>query len=162
MSRLHHYRRKKEAPELDITTFLNLMVVLIPFLLVSAVFSRIAIMELKLPTAGGGSAVEQPQVTVEVIIRKNGLEIGDGKNVVAGIPKVEEKYDLRKLSEYLIRIKNEYSEKEDATILVEPDIAYEDMIHVMDAVRTMEVKQDGQEEVQKVALFPNLAIGDAP
>ena len=46
MARVHHYRRRhKEAPELEMTTFLNLMVVLVPFLLITAVFSRIAISE---------------------------------------------------------------------------------------------------------------------
>lgn len=44
MARVHHYKRHKETPELDVTTFLNLMVVLIPFLLITAVFSRITIM----------------------------------------------------------------------------------------------------------------------
>jgi len=55
MARAHHYRRrqKEEAPELDMTTFLNLMVVLVPFLLITAVFSRITIVELDLPSATG-------------------------------------------------------------------------------------------------------------
>ena len=35
---------------------MNLMVVLIPFLLISAVFSRVAIMELSVPTSAGGKA----------------------------------------------------------------------------------------------------------
>ena len=35
MARIHHYRRHKETPDLDVTTFLNLMVVLIPFLLIT-------------------------------------------------------------------------------------------------------------------------------
>jgi biopolymer transport protein ExbD len=44
-----HYRRKKDQlQDLELTTFLNLMVVLISFLLVTAVFSRISIQELKL------------------------------------------------------------------------------------------------------------------
>ena len=55
MSRRSHHGRNKEAPELDITAFLNLMVVLVPFLLVSAVFSRITILELNIPTAAGAS-----------------------------------------------------------------------------------------------------------
>ncbi len=45
--------KSKEAPELDITAFLNLMVVLVPFLLVSAVFSRITILELNMPAGAG-------------------------------------------------------------------------------------------------------------
>lgn len=162
MPREHHYKRHKETPEIDVTTFLNLMVVLIPFLLITAVFSRITIMELNLPTEAGGPSANKPRLTVEVIVRKNSLQIGDGRSVVVSIPKVGDKYDLPKLSEYLQRLKATYSDKEDATVLVEPDIDYEDMIHVMDAVRVAEVRQPGQEEVQKVALFPAISIGEAP
>jgi biopolymer transport protein ExbD len=160
--REHHYKRHKETPELDVTTFLNLMVVLIPFLLITAVFSRITIMELNLPTAAGGRAADKPQVTIEVIVRKNVLQIGDGRSVVATIPKADGKYDLKKLSEYLQRIKARYSEKDDATVLIEPDIDYEDMIHVMDAVRVVEVRQPGEERAQKIALFPAISVGEAP
>jgi biopolymer transport protein ExbD len=79
-------RKPHETPELDITTFLNLMVVLIPFLLISAVFSRVTIMELTVPTGAGG-APTKPNFTIEVIIRDLGLEIADGSNVIAAIPK---------------------------------------------------------------------------
>lgn len=162
MSRLSRHRQEKETPELDITTFLNLMVVLIPFLLVTAVFSRITIMELNLPTAAGGPQSDKPIVTIEVIVRKTGLQIGDGKRVVTSIPKAGEKYDLRKLSEHLLNLKGKHSEKEDATVLIEPDIEYETLIHVMDAVRSAEIRQTGEEEVQKVVLFPAISLGDAP
>jgi biopolymer transport protein ExbD len=45
-------RRKyiQETVELNITAFLNLMVILVPFLLVTAVFSRITVLELNLPS----------------------------------------------------------------------------------------------------------------
>ncbi|MEM7805474.1 MAG: biopolymer transporter ExbD, partial [Pseudomonadota bacterium] len=44
-------RRSLEATELNITAFMNLMVILVPFLLITAVFSRLAILELNLPGA---------------------------------------------------------------------------------------------------------------
>lgn len=157
-----HIKRNKEAPELDVTTFLNLMVVLIPFLLVSAVFSRITIQELNLPETSGGKAPDKPLITIEVIVRKEGLELGDGQRVFAAIPKVDDKYDLETLSEKLMAFKARYSEKEDATILLEPDIEYEDMIHVMDAVKVAEIKPEGEEETEKYPLFPEISIGDAP
>ncbi len=161
--RVHHYKRhKQDAADLDVTTFLNLMVALIPFLLVTAVFSRITIMELNLPTAAGGPAAVKPPVQVEVIVRKNALQIGGGGSVTASLPKVGDKYDLKKLSDYLLAIKERYPDKKDATVLVEPDIDYEDVIHVMDAVRVLEVKQPGQDPPQKIALFPSISIGDAP
>ena len=83
MNRRHHYRRTlKEAPDLDMTTFLNLMVVLVPFLLITAVFSRITIVELSLPTAAGGAAVTEPSARVEVIVREveRGVELGAAFN----------------------------------------------------------------------------------
>jgi biopolymer transport protein ExbD len=163
MSRRHHYKRGDEQVELDITTFLNLMVVLIPFLLVTAVFSRITIQELNLPSeAAGGAKPDKPLVTIEVIVRKDKLQLSDGKRITATINKSEGKYDIKKLSENLLELKGKYSEKEDATILVEPDIEYEDVIHVMDAVKVAEVKQSGLEEVQRLPLFPKLSLGDAP
>lgn len=163
MSRTHHYKRQKETPELDITTFLNLMVVLIPFLLVTAVFSRITIQELDLPeSAAGGSTPDKPVVTIEVIVREKGLEIADGKRVVMTIPRKEGKQDLQKLSEALLAIKRQYTDKEDATILIEPDITYEELIHVMDAVKVAEMPVPDSEEKEKYALFPELSIGDAP
>jgi biopolymer transport protein ExbD len=162
MSRKHHYRaNSKEPPELDITTFLNLMVVLVPFLLITAVFSRITIMELDIPDGSGG-AVDKQVVTIEVIVREKFLEIGNGKGVVANIPKVNGAYDVQRLSELLMKIKEKHPDKTDATILLEPDIEYDYMIKVMDAVRSLEMKPLGQTEIVKAELFPDMSIGMAP
>lgn len=164
MARRHHYKRrtKEEAPDLDITTFLNLMVVLIPFLLISAVFSRVTILELSVPTSAGAAAMNRPNFTIEVIVREAGMELANGSTVMAAIPKVDDQYDMKKLSDILVRLKGEYPDKEDATVLMEPDIEYDYLIHVMDALRSAEVQVEGSEEVQRVALFPEISIGDAP
>ena len=56
--RKHHYKRRKGNDyEIDVTTFLNLMVVLIPFLLITAVFSRLTIVELDLPSNASSAAL---------------------------------------------------------------------------------------------------------
>lgn len=160
MARTHHYRRRQnEAPDLDMTTFLNLMVALVPFLLITAVFSRITIVELDLPSAKAAPPSE-PTFRVEVVVRDAGLEIMDGTQVIAAIPKVEGEYDLARLSEYLTAIKREYPAKEDASVLLEPDIEYDHLISVMDAVRTTDVQLDGK--LERAALFTAISIGDAP
>jgi biopolymer transport protein ExbD len=184
MARSHHYRRpKKEPPELNITTFLNLMVVLVPFLLITAVFSRITIMELSLPTGAGGSSAKQ-QLSIEVIVRQDALEIGNGKQVLARFPLLDKEdvpeavddegdidvsrlYDLERLSEQLVKIKGKYPDKTDAIVLMEPDIEYRVLIRVMDGVRSTFVKKEASEEglpdvMQQVVLFPDISIGDAP
>jgi len=180
----HHYRRpKKEPAELNITTFLNLMVVLVPFLLITAVFSRITIMELSLPTGEGANDSKKQQLSIEVVVRQKGLEIGNGKQVLARFPLLKEEevadsvddegnvdvsrlYDLERLSKYLVKIKGKYPTKSDAIVLMEPDIEYRVLIRIMDAVRSTFVRQEGvdgaADVLQQVALFPDISIGDAP
>jgi biopolymer transport protein ExbD len=163
MTRRHHNKRgREETRGLDVTTFLNLMVVLIPFLLISAVFSRVTIMELSVPTTAGGSVSNTPNFAIEVIVRKTGLEIANGRSVEAAIPKKDNQYDMEMLSEMLKRLKARYPEKEDATVLMEPEVEYNYLIQIMDAVRGAETKVEGSEEVEKMVLFPDISIGDAP
>ena len=162
--RYHNKRGRGETPGLDVTTFMNLMVALIPFLLISAVFSRITIMELNVPTTSGSSgdsALNLPKFAIEVIVRKEGLEIANGSSVVAAIPKKDDQYDIQMLHKMLIRLKDRYPEKQDAAVLMEPNIEYDYLIQIMDAVRGAEVQAEESEEVRKIVLFPSISIGDA-
>ena len=70
--------RHQEATDLDITAFMNLMVILVPFLLITAVFSRLAVLELNLPSANAPLAEEvEPEFQLEITIREAAIEIGD-------------------------------------------------------------------------------------
>ncbi len=160
----HHYKRRtKETPELDVTTFLNLMVVLVPFLLITAVFSRLTIVELNLPSSSGGPVASEPNFRLEVIVREAGLELTNGNQTIASIPKVDDEYDLDTLSEYLVSLKSEYRSEDAASVLLEPFIPYDYLIQVMDVVRSAEIPVDGDAEaVQLVSLFPEISVGDAP
>jgi biopolymer transport protein ExbD len=163
MTRRHYRKRGRgETSGLDVTTFLNLMVVLIPFLLISAVFSRVTVMELNVPTSAGNSALNKPNFAIEVIIRKLGLEIANGSSVEVAIPKKNDQYDVDMLSKMLISLKGKYPDKQDATVLMEPEIEYDHLIRIMDVVRGAQVRVEGSEEVGKIVLFPEISIGDAP
>jgi len=126
------------------------------------VFTHITIMELNIPTRAGESAVNVPNFSIEVIVRKAGLEIANGSSVEAAIPKKDDKYDLEMLSKMLTRLKAQYPEKEDATVLVEPDIQYDYLVQIMDAIRGGDVREEGSGEMRKIVLFPKVSIGDAP
>ena len=95
-----------------------------------------------------------------MVVREAGLEIMDGAQVIAAIPKVDDAYDLPTLSEYLVAIKQEYPEKDDASVLLEPDIQYDYLIQVMDTVRSVEIHEAGQ--MTRADLFTAISIGDAP
>jgi biopolymer transport protein ExbD len=162
--RKHHYRRRsKEPAELNVTTFLNLMVVLVPFLLITAVFSRMTIVELTLPSSTGGAAVTEPTFRVEVIVREDVLEVTNGTALIASVPNVNNEYDLDTLSQYMVELKRGYPDIETASVLLEPHIEYDYLIQVMDVVRSVAVPGEEEEEgIVRVALFPEISIGDAP
>lgn len=163
MARRHHYRRRVKPPmELDVTTFLNLMVVLVPFLLITAVFSRMAIVELNLPSSSGGSAPESPTFRVEVIVREEGLQISNGTSVIASIPRLEDDYDLPTLSEHMVDLKRQHSGIDSASVLLEPQIPYDYLIQVMDVVRSVEVPGENAQEFARAALFTDISVGMAP
>ena len=167
MARRFRKKRQKEEFDTDIMHLLNLtpmmdiLTVLVVFLLITAVFMSITIQELSVPTNVGGAG-GQPNFAIEVIVRKAGLELANGSRVEAAIPKKDDKYDVELLSKMLVRLKAQYPQKEDATILLEPKIEYDYLIQVMDAVREADVRAEGSEEINKIVLFPKISIGDAP
>ena len=155
-------RRNVDTAELNITAFMNLMVILVPFLLITAVFSRLAILELNLP--GSSTELAKPQELVfqlEVIVREGRIEVGDRNIGALGIyPNTDDGYDYEALSAKLSAIKKSYPDKTDASILLESNIAYDTLVQVMDRVR-IEERVEGQ-RILRDDLFPDISIGDAP
>jgi biopolymer transport protein ExbD len=164
MKKMHHYRLSgQDETELNVTTFLNLMVVLVPFLLITAVFSRITVVELNLPSSTGGASAAEVGFRPEVIVRKEGLEITNGRSIIAAIPNVDDDYDLETLSSYMLSLKGEYPDVDAISVLLEPDIPYDYLIQVMDTVRSAEVPDEtAGGEPKRVALYTAIAVGEAP
>jgi biopolymer transport protein ExbD len=163
MARRHHYKRRVSSTyDIDVTTFLNLMVVLIPFLLITAVFSRLMIVELNLPSSAGGASNSADGFRVEIIVRKEGMEISNGTAIIATIPKKEEEFDFDALSNMMVELKREYPDHESASVLMEARIPYDYLIQVMDVVRSVKVPTEVEEEFELYALFSEISVGDAP
>ena len=138
------------------------MVVLVPFLLITAVFSRLTIVELNLPSSSGGATNNEEGFQVEVIVREAGIEISNGRSVIASIPKKDDDFDLQKLSDFMIELKQEYPEQESASVLMEGHIPYDYLILVMDIVRSVELPTQIDGEYELYALFSEISVGDAP
>jgi biopolymer transport protein ExbD len=156
--------RHAETAELNITAFMNLMVILVPFLLITAVFSRLAILELNLPSSDA-PPLEEPEseLALEITVRDGGIEVGDrNAGILSRIPKTAEGYDLRGLSAYLERVKRQFPDKADATLLLEQDIPYQVIVEVMDTLRVVERVDETQNRAVQYELFPEISIGDAP
>ncbi|NCF13831.1 MAG: biopolymer transporter ExbD [Gammaproteobacteria bacterium] len=158
-------RRNQETVELNITAFMNLMVILVPFLLITAVFSRLAILELNLP--GSSSEPVEPQeqtFQLEIIVRQDKIEVGDRNQGLLGIyPNGDDgRYDFVALAEKLTELKERYPTKTDAAILLEQDIAYDTLVQVMDTVRVAQEINEDDGVIDRSDLFPDISIGDAP
>ncbi|MCH8894677.1 MAG: biopolymer transporter ExbD [Proteobacteria bacterium] len=161
MNRRRHKKRQREAAELDITAFMNLMVVLVPFLLITAVFSRMAVLELNLPGENSEPPQTEASLQLEIIVRDGRIEVGDRDSGLAAVfASKDGEYDLEALGDYLQQVKARNPDKLDATLLLEPDVSYDSLIQVMDTVRV--VQQVQNERFVMAELFPDISIGDAP
>ena len=86
--------------------------------------------------------------------------LADNKGgVIKPIPATAKGHDYKTLRATLKQVKAIYPDKTNATILSEPDTAYDTLVQVMDAVRMYRAFLDG--EWIDAELFPDISIGDA-
>ncbi|MFT3663453.1 ExbD/TolR family protein [Piscinibacter sp.] len=159
-------RPRKPVAHLEVTAFINVIVVLVPFLLSTAVFSRLAVIELSLPAQNSG-AVEQLKVDdlkLEVVIRPDALDVGDRiGGLIQHIPNDAQGYDLASLATLMHQVKAKFPDTKAATVLAQPDTSYDVLVHVMDTLREgVPPGVDPHAKDAAVELFPDISIGDAP
>lgn len=152
----------QETVELNITAFLNLMVILVPFLLITAVFSRVTVLELNLPSKDAIAKQEEKiKLQLELVVRNTSFEIRDTNlGRIKYFPRTEQETDWNGFTDILVEIKTRFPEEQSITLLLEPKINYKTLIQVMDRVRQADVLEFTN--VVTVELFPNVSIGDAP
>ena len=164
MSRRHGRRaRTPENIELDITAFMNLMVILVPFLLITAVFTHLTVLDINLPTSSQSSNSTPNKKTFEinVIMGKKYFVVSDNRNrVIKKIPTYSTGGHYKILNNVLKQVKVSYPNKTNITILSQQNSSYESLIKTMDSVRVFNALEDG--ELVQVEMFPNISIGDAP
>jgi biopolymer transport protein ExbD len=161
MSRRIH-RRKHPAAELNITAFMNLMVVLVPFLLMTVVFSHITILDLNLPPPGAQDKQKpkQPPYELRVTIRGTMLVISDNRlGLIKRIPSKGGEHDFTRLKQTLKQVKARLPQHSNITILAEQKTSYNDLIRTMDNSRSYRTQVDGVWVFAE--LFPDISIGDA-
>lgn len=161
-------RRKKvlqETVELNITAFLNLMVVLVPFLLITAVFSRMTVLELTLPGLGAltaeAASAEKPNLQLQMLVYPDRLEIQDAQfGRIASFVSENRQIDWRPVNASLLQIKAAFPESRSITLLLHPEISYSQLIEIMDQVSVAQVVN--QATLEEYELFPDVAVGGVP
>jgi len=155
-------RMRKEPAHLEITAFINLIVVLVPFLLSTAVFTRLAVLDLSLPAQNSGvEQLKEKNLQLEVVIRPDALEVSDRiGGLIQRIPNAGPAHDVKALQALVVQLKTQFPDKLDASVLAEPNTPYDTLVQVMDAVRGTMTAQGPR--IIRTELFPNISIGDAP
>jgi biopolymer transport protein ExbD len=161
------HEQAKDA-DLDITSFMNLMIILVPVLLMGMVLSRTTVLDLKLPDVNSGisSDSQEPIAQLELVIRPDYVDI----NYPAGIKlkRIEKTstgdYDYVLLSNTLQEIKRQLEDqgkpKKDIYVLSEKNTPYQAIVAVMDTARSFEAVVAAS--VVNAELFPEISLGDAP
>jgi biopolymer transport protein ExbD len=154
----------KSEADLDITSFMNLMIILVPVLLLNMVFAQTAVLDLKLPLGDSVGSANPEDVSIEVTIRQTGMQVvvaaGGASRIIGDIPVIEKKQNYKKLSEVLQQVKKGFPDKKDVVLLSTPNIDYQTLVAIMDTARTY--KTVVVASVVDAVLFPEVSLGDAP
>lgn len=156
-------RKPHQEEELNLNPFLNLLVILIPYLLLNVVFTQVAVLQVSMPSSGGAAGAQtKPPLVLEVMVYKDRFMVADRQTgPMKTIPLTpNNEHDYKALNEYLHGVKTQYPSVTEASILLETDTPYDQLIHTMDAVRIVSSNATGRPA--KYALFPDVSIGDAP
>ena len=163
---MRRHKRLREEAELNVTSFMNLMIVLVPVLLMNMVFSQVSVLDLRLPSGDNpGQIIEEEDVALEVIIRQQGFTVArtykQQTEVLSELPKVNGEFDYAGLSTVLQDLKKNpvFADRKDINLLLEADVDYQTLVTVMDTVRTYPAVLVAS--LVDATLFPDIALGDA-
>ncbi|WP_096086454.1 ExbD/TolR family protein [Agaribacterium haliotis] len=163
MRRLRRKRITQEAVELNITAFMNLMVILVPFLLITAVFSRMTVLDLNLPALDAAEQAESEQkFRLQVLVSKGEFLFQDGRSglLLNRIERDEVNQNWVQFDGFVKKVKAKFPEAEDVDLLIAADVDYRSMIAVMDHLRSY--SEVVAASLESYELFPNISIGDLP
>lgn len=159
MKRKH--RRLRNEADLDITAFMNLMIVLVPILLINMIFASTSVLELNFPTQNNEQALENESVQLQVIITPEKLLVADNKGgVIKQIDSKDGAYDFEMLGLVMKDLKARIPDKKDITVMAMKKTSYQTLVSVMDKVRSYPAVVAGS--VVHAELFPEVSIADAP
>ncbi|MEA3132901.1 MAG: hypothetical protein QOG17_747 [Gammaproteobacteria bacterium] len=159
--RRNHDRYHQGRDDLNIVPMIDMMVILVFFLIFTAVFSKTNILQLNLPASSTEVPLDLPKdLKLEVIIRPDDIVVNDrNSGPLKMLPNTPTGLDLDGLSEFIRRVKSQFPQMTEATILPSPATSYDTLVQVMDTVRIYQIPVA---PFSKAELFTDIAIADAP
>jgi len=165
----------EDMEEINIMPLMNIIMLLIPFLIMSTEFIKIGVINVSAPKLNNSSTpqdqpIKKPKKLLNLTVsvtRKGFRLLTRGNQIPEGcdispqalqandktkptIAKAGGKYNLLSLKKCLMKIKKEFPDEKRVIIMAEPEIKYETIIGVMDTSRE---KSSG-----KLDLFPEVVL----
>ena len=135
-------RRRRDGDNLEMRPVMNLFLILVPFLLFTASFVNIAILEMSLPQLNQTHRVTRQKrqlpkqaVLNTLAIRTNGFQLKSPTFKFPFIPRQNRDFDYERLIAQLRQVKQKFPDSEDVVIAPEDQIKYDTVIQVMDRCR---------------------------
>ena len=131
----------KTTVDLNLVPIIDLMSVCIIFLLITAVWTQVSMIQIGSSIYGKKTSDEKPEpppkaeIPFRLDVRTDGYRMIIGRQEMR-FPKVGGKYDQDKLTAEVKKVKELYPEKNDAIITVMDELPYETLIGGMDALLT--------------------------
>lgn len=161
----HRYRKAREAVDVNLVPVMNLFVVLIPFLLMSAAFYHVGVIPASFPSQTDGTsdvAEDTRQVTINLVVDREGIQLTAANAALAqdtmaglsvSLPRKEGAHDLVQLQQALYAIKTQYPDSDTVILLPDPELPYQEIVRILDASRQVTLDKDLKTE-RKAPLFP--------
>ena len=137
-----------ETIDLDVTPFMNVCMIIIPFLVTMAVFTQITVIDFSLPPAAqAGTAAAAPaeskELDVSIVITNDGFRIvGTGK-MLDLVPRVRGEFQFAILRGLLQAVKFQYPSQKSVVLVIDSDILYDDIVKFMDVCRESQLPDIG-------------------
>jgi biopolymer transport protein ExbD len=133
--------KRTVAVDVNIVPFIDLMSVLIIFLLITAVWTQVSMIQLgssmyAKKNLEEDKKVDPPphaQIPLRLDIKYSGYRLVKGREQVS-IDKLNGEYDVERLKAELKSFKDTYQDKEDAVVFMSEKLEYEQLIVGMDAL----------------------------
>ena len=124
---------------INLVPFIDLLSCCLSFLLITAVWTQLARMDVTQKGASSQGAADEPhenKVMLTLYVDKDGYTFSKSTGETTQIPMKGEDYDYDKLSEVLVKAKQDHPDKTDIAVKSDDSIVYSRIIRTMDVALT--------------------------
>lgn len=169
------YAEEQEEVQPNLIPIMNLFTALIPFLLMSAAFFHLSVIQVSVPVAGEPGeetdiAKEDDKITLNLNISEAEFKMSASSDTIdpdvlkklkKTVPKAKGDKDAEEamwqaLTDAAAQIKGSYIKSDTVIVVADDDVPYEEVVFALDAVReTTEVVAGAK---QRIKLFPRVVL----